>query len=235
MTPPKRPFSKPLRYFPVQGRNFHGERFSPKDFPGFSARDLRALELYYSSQLNQRLTPEQRVGWQTAESQRIRFETLADVERLEGAKILDVGCGLGAFWDYLKHQKITVDYTGVDLFPNVIREAKRMNPDARFEARNLIRQPFMPRSFDFSFLSGVFNVKVRDNLEYMRVLLASVLKQTKKAVAFNLLNAEAGLIESNRFMMTPRDLVALGRRLNVSRVHLMDNYHHLDLTLFLYK
>ncbi|HEY5038650.1 MAG TPA: class I SAM-dependent methyltransferase, partial [bacterium] len=175
------------------------------------------------------------VGWQTAESQRIRFETLADVERLEGAKILDVGCGLGAFWDYLKHQKITVDYTGVDLFPNVIREAKRMNPDARFEARNLIRQPFMPRSFDFSFLSGVFNVKVRDNLEYMRVLLASVLKQTKKAVAFNLLNAEAGLIESNRFMMTPRDLVALGRRLNVSRVHLMDNYHHLDLTLFLYK
>jgi SAM-dependent methyltransferase len=235
MPVPKPPFFNPPGFPPPLGQNSHGELFSLKDFPGFSARDLRALELYYSSQLNQRLTPEQRVGWQTAESQRIRFEALAGVGSLEGTKILDVGCGLGAFWDYLKRQKTAVDYTGVDLFPNVIREAKRMNPDARFEARNLIRQPFMPRSFDFSFLSGVFNVKVRDNLEYMRVLLASVLKQTKKAVAFNLLNAEAGLIESNRFMMTPRDLVAWGRRLNVSRVHLIDHYHHLDLTLFLYK
>ena len=69
----------------------------------------------------------------------------------------------------------------------------------------------------------------------MKELLTCVLKQTKKAVAFNVLNAESGLIESDRFMVHPGELVEFGRRLDVSRVHLIDHYHHLDLTLFLYK
>jgi SAM-dependent methyltransferase len=175
------------------------------------------------------------VGWQTAGSQRVRFEALTQVGPLKGSKVLDVGCGLGGFWGYLKEENIPVDYTGIDLFPNAIREAKQLYPEAKFEVRRLLTRPFPVRSFDYSFLSGVFNVKVRDNWEYMRALLGSVLKQTKKAVAFNALNTEAGIRESNRFTVMPRELAAFGRRLGASRVHLMDHYHHLDLTLFLYK
>lgn len=208
--------------------------FQPKDFPGFSARDLKALELYYSRQLAGHQAPEKRVGWQTAESQRVRFEALAQVGPLAGARVLDVGCGLGAFLDYLNGQSIGALYTGVDLFPNVIREARRAHPEARFEARNIYRRPFPEGSFDYAFLSGVFNVKVRDNWEYMRSVLTSALRQSRKAVAFNILNSEAGLREPDRFTVASRDLVAFGRRLGVSRVHLLDHYHHLDLTLFLY-
>jgi SAM-dependent methyltransferase len=209
--------------------------FHLKDFPGFSASDLRRLEIYYASQLTEHDSPERRVGWQTAKSQEVRFEALASVGPLRNAKILDVGCGLGAFWGYLRSQRIPVRYRGVDLFPNVIQEAKKLYPEARFEARNLLSRPFAPRAFDYSFLSGVFNVKVRNNWKYMRAVLASVLRQTKKAVAFNVLNAEAGIREPDRFTADPGDLVAFGRKLGVSRAHLIDHYHHLDLTLFLYK
>jgi SAM-dependent methyltransferase len=231
----KSPAFQRLRYFQPAGNLWPQGLFYLKDFPGFSTRDLRALELYYASQLARHHSPEQRVGWNTAESQRIRFETLASVGPLQASKILDVGCGLGAFWGYLKGQKIGADYTGVDLFPNVIREAKQLYPEARFEARLLTARPFPVRTFDYSFLSGVFNIKVQDNWEYMRAVLSTVLKQTKKAVAFNVLNAEADLRESNRFTVVPQELVAFGRRLGVSRAHLMDQYHPFDLTLFLYK
>jgi SAM-dependent methyltransferase len=222
-------------FSPRGGKNSTTDDFSPKDFPGFSKRDFKALELYYSRQLARHQEPEKRVGWQTAESQRVRFETFCQVGPLARAKILDVGCGLGAFFGYLREKRIRTDYTGVDLFPGLIREAKRAYPKTPFEVRNVYSRPFPSRSFDYAFLSGVFNVKVRDNWKYMKALITSVLKQTGKAVAFNVLNSEAGIREKNRFTVKPGDLVTFGRRLKVSRVHLIDHYHRLDLTLFLYK
>jgi SAM-dependent methyltransferase len=229
----RRPFRR-LEGLKAAGRAPSGG-FSPEDFPGFSVRDLRALEVYYASQLARHDAPEKKVGWQTPESQRSRFEALAAVGPLEGTRVLDVGCGLGAFYGYLSQKGIRADYQGVDLFPAVIREAKRAHPQAKFEVRNVLARPFPPRSFDYGLLSGVFNVKVQDNWKYMRALLLSVLKQVRRGVAFNVLNAEAGLREAERFSVDPKELAAFGRRLGASRVVLIDHYHHLDLTLFLYK
>jgi hypothetical protein len=78
-------------------------------------------------------------------------------------------------------------------------------------------------------------VKVEDNWGYMRALLTCVLRMTKKAVALNVLNEESGLREKDRFTVTPKELVRFGRSLKVKRTHLMDHYHPMDLTLFLYK
>lgn len=206
-----------------------------KDFPGFSRKDLTNLETYYHEQLKGHQAPEKRVGWNTARSQEVRFEALASVGILEGARLLDVGCGLGGFWAHLKSKKIKAGYTGIDLFPNVIAEAKRLHPEASFEDRVLTARPFPPGTFDYAFLSGVFNVKVRDNWKYMRAVLKNVLKQTKKAAAFNVLNRESGLKETTRFMVGPKELVVFGRKLGVRKVHLLDGYHHMDMTLFLYK
>lgn len=209
--------------------------FHLKDFPGFSAKDLSGLERYYRSQLRGHAAPEKRVGWNSAQSQRVRFEALASVGPLKGAKVLDIGCGLGGFWGYLKEKRLKVDYTGVDLFPNVIREARKLYPEARFEARRILSRPFRKDSFDYAFLSGVFNVRVKDNWRYMRTVLSAALKASRGAVAFNVLNAEAGIQEKDRFTVSSKELVAFGRSLGVSRAHLIDHYHHLDLTLFLYK
>ena len=209
--------------------------FRLKDFPGFSAKDLRALEEYYDAQLTGHQTPALRVGWKNPKSQRVRFENLIKVGPIQKSKILDVGCGLGAFRGFLKDRRISVDYTGVDLFPATIVEAKRFYPDARFEARVLTARPFAPGRFDYVFLSGVFNIKIRDNWKYMGAVLKNVLRQTKKAVAFNVLSGASGLKEFNRFTVLPGELVSFGKNLGVARTRLLDHYHHLDLTLFLYK
>lgn len=209
--------------------------FRLEDFPGFSPADLRNLQRYYATQRVRHLSPEKKVGWQTAESQKVRFEAMASVESLAGTKVLDLGCGLGGFHKFLGDKGIQVDYTGVDLFPPLISEARKLNPGVRFETRVLLAQPYPPRSFDYVFLSGVFNVKVRDNWQYMRALLGSALRQSRRAVAFNVLNADAGLREADRFSAVPKDLVSFCRRLGPSRVHLLDHYHPLDVTVFLYK
>jgi SAM-dependent methyltransferase len=210
-------------------------RFHLRDFPGFSEKNLSDFVRYYDSQMIKHHAPEKRVGWNSVDSQNIRFETFISAAPLHRRKVLDVGCGLGAFWAYLKKGRIKPRYTGVDIFPKVVQEARRTHPGAKFEVRNILSRPFPNESFDYTFLSGVFNVKIQDNWQYMKALLSSALKQTQKVVAFNVLNAEAGLKESNRFSVKPRELVSFGRQLKVSKVHLFDHYHPLDLTLFLYK
>ncbi|HET9868990.1 MAG TPA: class I SAM-dependent methyltransferase [bacterium] len=210
-------------------------RFLTRYFPGFSKKDLSALQDYYQSQLKGHATPEKRVGWQTAHSQRVRFEALACVGDLRGKTILDVGCGLGGFYAYLRDRRLGVRYRGVDLFPPVIAEAKEAHPGARFEARNIYERPFPRGAFEYAFFSGVFNVRVKDNWRYLRALLKGALGQVRKGLAFNVLNAEAGLKESDRFFVHPKELAAFGRRLGGSRVRLLDHYHHLDLTLHIYK
>jgi len=196
---------------------------------------MNDFKKYYQTQLARHREPEKRVGWKTIQSQRIRFEALIQVGSLKGSKIVDVGCGLGAFWGYLQEQEIRVQYTGIDLFPEMIRGASQLYPEARFEVRSVLTQPYPAGSFDYSFLSGVFNVKVKDNWTYMRTILQRILRQTKKAVAFNVLNAESGLDETNRFVVTPQEITALGRTLGVKRIRLLKDYHPQDLTLFFYR
>lgn len=78
-------------------------------------------------------------------------------------------------------------------------------------------------------------MRVRDNWQYMRALLGCALRQSRRAVAFNVLNADADLREADRFSARPRELVSFCRRLGTSRVQLLDHYHPLDVTVFLYK
>ena len=206
-----------------------------KDFPGFSLEDLKGLKNYYQTQLNRHSSPEKRVGWKTAASQKIRFEVLARVGSLKEAKILDVGCGLGAFWGYLQEKGIKARYTGIDLFPEMVLGARTLYPDAYFETRSILASPYPSRSFDYSFLSGVFNVKVQDNWAYMKAVLQQALRSSRKAVAFNVLSSESGLRESNRFMVTPREIIKLGKELGARRIRKVNLYHPHDLTLFLYR
>jgi SAM-dependent methyltransferase len=216
-------------------KSIHSFPLLLKDFPGFSQRNINDLKKYYQIQLNKHQEPEKRVGWKTVESQRVRFEEFNRIGYLKDSKILDIGCGLGALWGYLREKKVHVQYTGIDLFPEVIQEARKLYPKAKFEVRHILARPYPARSFDYSFLSGVFNVKVKDNWMYMKAMLRQVLRQTKKAVAFNVLNAESGLKESNRFVVTSQEISSFGRSLGVKKTHLLDHYHHLDLTLFLYR
>jgi SAM-dependent methyltransferase len=206
-----------------------------RDFPGFSREDLANLKRYYALQLRGHSVPARRVGWNSEKSQRLRFQALVSVAPLGGSKVLDIGCGLGALWAYLREKRIPADYRGVDLFPRVVEEAAQLHPEAKFEVRQVTARPFPAGAFDFSLLSGVFNVKVRDNWEYMRAVLTAALRQSRRAVAFNVLKSGAGLREADRFSARPGDLAAFGRSLGVRKVRLLENYHPLDLTLFLYK
>ena len=59
-----------------------------------------------------------------AESQRIKFQVLSEVAPLENSSLLDVGCGFADFADFLQARFPGLQYSGMDLCPAMITEAR---------------------------------------------------------------------------------------------------------------
>ena len=64
------------------------------------------------------------------------------------AKILELGCGPGNVVKYLKSKRVDLDIFGIDLAPEMIKEAQRQNPDSQFEVMDIRDTGEIPQQFD---------------------------------------------------------------------------------------
>jgi len=81
------------------------------------------------------------------------FEKFIQPEAEE--KVLDLGCGTGAFTEQLK--RFDLDLTGVDISRNAVGFAKKMNPDIKFVVSDIERLGFKDGYFDVVIFSAVLH------------------------------------------------------------------------------
>ena len=131
------------------------------------------------------------VGWRSTYAQDVAFLTLARVEGLRaGARVLDVGCGVGGLYKFFELTGLEVDYTGVDISPAMVASARQAHPGGRFEVRDILRNP--PRGrYDYVFCSGALSLKMPRQEEYVQDMIATMFGLCDRALAFNLLSAHA--------------------------------------------
>jgi SAM-dependent methyltransferase len=178
--------------------------------------------------------PENRVGWRSRQNQEIRFEMMASIAPLQGKRILDAGCGLGCFYGYLKDRGWEGDYTGFDILPFMVREARQRFLAARFLEGDLLEK-FPEGEWDYVFVNGVFNHRVKDNWEFLRQGLAQCLAHAKEGVAFTLLNAEGGWMDQDLFYAHPRQLEEKIRQWHGGNYKILGQYLPEDMTVHLYR
>ena len=152
-----------------------------------------------------------------------------------GKSVMDVGCGFGEMAKFLRKRYEGVEYTGVDIVPEFIAEARKIYPDSRFVVCDYITDPIIEK-FDVILASGVLNSNVPDNMEFRKKAIKVMFDHTKKVLAFNMLGAHpqpkndrpknvwyADSLEILKYCMS------LTRR-----VILRANYHPTDFSIFLY-
>lgn len=64
------------------------------------------------------------------------------------ARILELGCGPGNVVQYLRSKRSDLDIFGIDLAPEMIKEAQRQNPDSRFEVMDIRDAGQIQEKFD---------------------------------------------------------------------------------------
>ncbi len=141
--------------------------------------------------------PEARaVGWQDRYRQRRRFQIFCDYYNFDNKSVLDIGSGLGDFYDYLKQLRYLVDYIGIDSCEVLVKSARLCYPLAFFEYTRL--DQYNPdRLFDCVVASGTFSYKALDPIKFLKFNLQYAYQLTKSCFLFNFLSTKWPL--SNQF------------------------------------
>jgi SAM-dependent methyltransferase len=196
--------------------------------------DRRNVQLYTA--LTEKFGPGVRaLNWSSRNSQQKRFAVLTQVGRLQAASILDVGCGLGDFLDWVQGAGMEVRYTGVDITPRMIESARARFPGKAFILGSLFdAQDQLEDSYDFVLASGIFYFRENGPWEYLTHTVSLMFRLCKQGVAFNSLSAWAPQKEAQEYYPDPLATAAFCHTLT-PWVVLRHDYHPGDFTIYMYK
>lgn len=172
--------------------------------------------------------------WSSREYQYLLFEVLLGIGVEPGSRVLDFGCGFGDLNGYFAESGIDVDYTGIDLSPELLNEAHYRHPDATLFEGDLFEFSPPPQSFDYTFASGSLSESLDDGGDYTRETIRLLFESCRRGCAFNLLDASHEWT-ANRFDLQSFDadeMVAWSRTLTAD-VELRRDYAENSFTLYL--
>lgn len=197
---------------------------------------LTIIDHYYNQELKADPESFERLGWESKEAQFERFQILTDYQNIQGKKLLDVGCGLGHLLEHLKTLDLNVDYTGVDILPSMIEEAMKRHEDHSFHCSDIFDScPFPTKSFHLIYSSGIFNLNMNNNEEFLMEAVAKFLDLSSETVVFNLLHHKSPGREEKYFYYKPNEVIQRIEEAfpQVMAIELVEHYLKNDFTVIL--
>lgn len=168
---------------------------------------LKIIKTYYEGNMAKGLPEYGVLGWESEEAQRLRFDILLSSVDLEGKALLDVGCGTGNLLEYINSRDIHINYTGVDILEKMIERAQSKRLKADFLHADIFENNvFEEGTFDIVYASGIFNLNLGNNREFLRNALKLFFKLSKEAVVFNLLHYKSPDREDKYFYFNPDEV-----------------------------
>jgi SAM-dependent methyltransferase len=174
---------------------------------------IEGMAAHYAALLAEHRDGPRAVGWESPHVQMAGFVQLAAADGMvPGARVLDVGCGLGAFKTFLDQRGLAVDYTGWDVCAPLIEAARARHPGVRFEVRDLCAAPD-GEVFDLVVCSGALNLRLPDHERWVRRMLAAMFGRCRVGMVATLLSdrfAGAYLHPAPRrfYYAAPEDILA---------------------------
>lgn len=195
--------------------------------------DLSDIAKLYEESLGKHGCASPAVGWRDEGSHALRFAKLAAVIGRSDAPISvnDLGCGYGAFYDFLVSQGFQVkSFRGYDISEKMLEQARRLVPKGEFVAGDSLKQ-----SADYSFACGIFNVKLDEDekawLAHIEHTLDNLNEFSSRGFAFNLLSTYVDYREPHLFYGDPLHFFDLCKRRHSKHVALLHDYPLYEWTI----
>ena len=172
------------------------------------------------------------LNWGSKSSQKKRFKVLNKIGIENDNTVLDFGCGIGDFLDWSIRHNLKLNYTGIDITPDMIKLAKSKFPEQNFICQNIFEQGLSTR-YDFILASGAFTYM---NYEFFKKCIDILFKNAKIGVGFNLLNKREIKEDSTNMEFSMEPLETIEFCMNYTNKLIIDlSYHKNDFTIFMYK
>ena len=167
------------------------------------------------------------------ESQQLKFRVLSEAISLTNCSVLDVGCGFGDFYRYLASRFAGVRYSGIDICPAMVQQARQLSPELDVRVANLLDES-VGGEFDLVTANGILYLLGDEAWPIMQDLVTRMYALARQAVAFNSLSAWASDKERGEFYPDPLLVLEFCRTLT-PWVALRHDYHPRDFTIYMHK
>ena len=178
--------------------------------------------------------------WSSSHGQKQRFKALLAFKKFpkfylkNNPAILDIGCGYGDFISFVKDEYDIekLNYIGTELVPQMIEIAKQKHPNAKFELRDIVKNPYPDNTFDLVIGSGLFALNHPQWKDFVFQLVNQMYKCSKGVVAINFLQNRPS---DQKFKYTTAKEVGEILSKITSNIHMVEGYLPDDFTVYLFK
>jgi len=196
-------------------------------------QDEKDIIARYEEKLNKYGISPQAMGWRDKVQQYVRFAILSEIGDLNNHSVLDIGCGFGDFFDFLKQKGMKVEYTGYDISSRLIKIAEKKYPRAIFKVKDISEEE-VNKKFDYVISSGIFNHKLSNNENFVREMLTKSFELCNIGIAINMMSSYVDYQDEHLYYYHPEAIFAFCKSLT-RRVTLRHDYMPYEFTIYLYK
>lgn len=209
-----------------------------RDETGFKTI-LGDVAAYYGARLTEHGATARGVDWNGPESQVLRFAQLARLlPEGDAFSVNDVGCGYGAFFDFLHERFAAFSYHGSDIAPQMIAAAR-----ARLASHGnaTFSDDIKGHPADYSVASGIFNVRLDHDDEEWKAYLVATLDDmaaaSRQGFAFNCLTSysDPERMRDQLYYADPCAVFDLCKRRYSRQVALLHDYGLYEFTILVRK
>jgi SAM-dependent methyltransferase len=190
------------------------------------------IDLYNSSLDEYGYTP-RGITWGSKKSQCDRFSVMLGLGDFNKKSVLDVGCGLGDFWDYLLQQGICVKkYLGIDINEKLISVARARYPKGNFLVLDMLSEEV--EDFDFLVASGTFGINVPNWEELTYKMLIKMFSISRIGMSVNFLSTYS-VTRSGSHYVDPSEMLYFVCAQLSKKIILRQDYKDNDFNIYVYK
>lgn len=154
---------------------------------------------FYKDRIDKFGFSKEAIVYKVDEQMRLRYTMLVSMFKIgKEDTILDIGCGLGYFCDFLRANGFTGKYTGFDINSEFIEYCRKTHPNDEFEVLD-IQSDKVERKFDYVFCGATLQIRPRftDGDLYFKDMAQKMFYLCNKGLAFDLFNANTVDFKNN--------------------------------------
>lgn len=189
------------------------------------------------------------MDWPNIDGMITRFKIMTDlIKNSESCRLLDLGCGNGAFYSYLKSHRPDISYSGWDISNKFIELCKKKYPKGNFKVVDIldptsITYPVFNTAhpFDYVVMNGIFTVKNNLSFDQMlsffkEMLLEVYNNYTGIGLAFNVMSKNVDWERDDLFHLS-HDLLTdfICKQLKTRNYVIRNDYGLYEYTTYIYK